>query len=419
MPIDKVPIYCLRTNPKNWLRASLLKFKLTAREILEQASLPVESLKHMPWSERYSYLHSIALRNQANRWENTTGIAPADSGFSLIIPVHNEEHSLPSFLSTLLLADLPSAAHINIIFIANACNDASGQILDNFLFGLGKIEMRLLQDNFHDQLLNPSYKAVSLDNVTFMHLDTQTPGKGHALRTGNSLARSSGHSIAMCIDANDYIEPDAIRLMFGAAIHTFRNPLAVGDAVILSGMGYSERRVSWLKRAIDMIESKRQHLVNDTSGYILGCLMAWNTEWLHSIGNPLGIALEDYAMGVLARAHGYRIGQVKEAIIWSYGVNTFTDLLETRSRYVRGMLQLLYAANYAPSTQKIVEQDSFFMRNLRARLHHLLQCSRMHPLNFPKYLATFFLWEYALVRGKRDFRRNPTNPTWKKIASTR
>jgi hypothetical protein len=66
-----------------------------------------------------------------------------------------------------------------------------------------------------------------------------------------------------------------------------------------------------------------------------------------------------------------------------------------------------------------VQRDSFYMRNWRERLWHLLRRSRQDILSFPRYLATFLLWEYAIRRGRQDFRRDPENPTWKKIASTR
>lgn len=419
MSINSAPIHCLRTNPRHWIRASLPIFQTNSHEVSRHTSLSKEQLLALPWSQRHEYLCRAATLKQEIRWQETTGVEPGTSHFTLIVPVYNEEHSLPSFFSTLMLADIPSSVDINIIFITNACVDSSPDLIDSFLASLGHVETRILQGNFQDSQLNRCYKAVELGQLTFMHIDTRTAGKGHALRTGNSIARSCGHTIAMCIDANDYIEPDAIRWLFRAAHKAFRGKPAAHDVVIYSGTGCGERRASSMKKFMDAIEVRQQHLIDDTSGYILGCLMAWNTEWLHNIGGPLGIALEDYAMGVLARAHNYAIGQVQEARIWSYDANAFTDLLETRARYVRGMLQVLYAMHYTPGVMRIVEQDSFYMRGWRERLRHLFRRARQNPLNFPRYLATFFLWEYAISRGKQDFKRNPTNPTWKKIASTR
>jgi hypothetical protein len=43
---------------------------------------------------------------QAKRWELETTLNPSGSKFALIIPIHNEEKSLPSFLSSLMLSDI-------------------------------------------------------------------------------------------------------------------------------------------------------------------------------------------------------------------------------------------------------------------------------------------------------------------------
>jgi cellulose synthase/poly-beta-1,6-N-acetylglucosamine synthase-like glycosyltransferase len=418
MSINNVPLYCLRTNPRNWTRASLPKFKASAHEALVDSALSAEQLQALPWSERHEHLQAAVTLRQERRWKETTEVEADDSHFTLVVPVYNEEQSLPSFFSTLMLADIPSSVDATIIFITNACSDASGTLIERFLASQGTVESGLLQGEFVDPHVNPHYKMVKLGNMMFMHIDTKTAGKGHALRTGNSIARLCGHTIALCIDANDYIEPDAIRLLFRAAHNAFCDKPAPHDVVIFSGTGYGERRASHFKKFMDAIEARQRHLIDDRSGFILGCLMAWNTEWLHSMGAPLGIALEDYAMGVLARAQHYNIGQVEEAKIWSYDANAFHDLLETRTRYVRGMLQLLHSMHYTSDTVKIVRQDSFYMRTWQGRLLHLLRRSQQNILSFPRYLATFIVWEYAIRRGRRDFRRDPHNPTWKKIAST-
>jgi cellulose synthase/poly-beta-1,6-N-acetylglucosamine synthase-like glycosyltransferase len=415
MAVHKV--YFLHTNPRSWIRASLPKYIAAAHDALQQMS--GEQLQGLARSQRDEHIQAAVIARQERRWRETTGVDAADSYFTLVIPVYNEEHSLPSFFSTLMLADIPSSVHATIIFITNACHDASNSLIDAFLARQGDVEEEQLRGDFLDAHVNPYVKTVKLGNITFMHVDTSTPGKGHALRTGNCIARSCGHTMAMCIDANDYIEPDAVRLLFRAAHQTFRRQPALDDVVIFSGTGCGERRASSMKKIMDAVEVRKRHLIEDRSGYILGCLMAWNTEWLDSIGGPLGIALEDYALGVLARVYGYRIGVVEEARIWSYDANAFADLLETRTRYVRGMLQVLYSLQYTAGAVRIVQRDSFYMRNWRERLRHLLRRSSQDILSFPRYLATFLIWEYAIRRGRRDFWRDPENPTWKKIASTR
>jgi len=418
--VDKSkPVHFLRTNPRNWTRASLPKFKALSQQVIVQTPLKFEQLKDKSWSQRHNYLNFYACQEQERRWEEKVGIRPEDCSFSLIIPIHNEELSLSSFLSTLMLADIPWSVNLNIIFITNACDDASNTIIDEFFSHLGEVEVKQLKGNFQDLLLNTWYSTTKVGGITFMHLDTRTAGKANALNIGNCIARESGHIIAMNIDANDYIEPDAILVLFCYAHKAFHSNPGVNDIVLLSGMGQLVRRASKLKKLMDKGRKMQLHLIEDTNCYVLGCLMTWNTDWLFSHGGPLGIALEDYSLGVLARANSFKAERVKDASIWSYGANDFKSLLETRARYVRGMIQLLESLHYDPSAVRIVEQDSFYMRNWSARLQHLLQTLIKHPQYLLNYIATFLLWEYALAKGKWDFKRNPTNQTWRKIDSTR
>ena len=161
-----------------------------------------------------------------------------------------------------------------------------------------------------------------------------------------------------------------------------------------------------------------QHLVESKSGEIDGCFMAWNTWWMESIGGPPRVALEDYAMGVIARANNYKFEQVKGANIWSYTLNDLKGLLETRARFVRGQLQLLDLVHHDPTITKIVEKEAYYLQDFPSRLKYLLHKAKKSPNNLARYLVTFLLWEYALRKGKRDYRQNPTDQSWKKIDGT-
>ena len=415
---NRKAIHFLKTNPKGWMSASLPKFMATAQEVMAQAPLTKMELEDIPWSQRHDYLNSYALKRQEKRWEDEVGIKPEESHFSLIVPIHNEEYSLPSFLRTLILLDIPSSVDMKVIFITNACNDSSSAFIDEFLSTLGKIEDKSLDIEFRNQIRHINYKATMNGGITFMHVDTQTPGKANALGIGNSIALKSGYAIAMSVDANNYLEPDAIRIMFSHAHRSFRGKPRANDTVLLSGRGKTETKVSKLKNLIDKASSMQLHLIEVGSGLVNGWVMAWNIEWMHSIGGPPEVALEDYAMGVLARVKKYKIEQVKEASIWGYGVNSLKGLLNTRARYVRGKLQLLDLVHHDPSVVSIIENEAFYMKNFPGRLQCLLQKFKRGPLNLPRYVAAFLLWEYALRRGKQDYKQNPTNQSWEKIDST-
>ena len=415
---NRLPIHFLKTNPRGWIRASLAKFKASAQEVMMQLPLTQEELQAMSWSQRHALLEDYALKSQQKKWEEEVGIKPEDSRFTLIVPIHNEANSLPSFLNTLMLSDIPSAVNMNVIFIANACTDSSQVYIDEFLASLGQIENKLLTGEFNDQGLNRNYKAIKRSNISFMHVDTQTPGKANALGIGNSIARESGHIVAISVDANNYLEPDAIRVMFSHANNSFHDKLTANDIVLLTCTQQEESKASKLKHLLSRAGRMQQHLLESKSGEVDGCLMAWNTQWMESIGGPPAVALEDYAMGVIARVNNYRFEQIKEANIWSYTTNGLKGLLETRTRFVRGVLQLLDLVHHDPSVLQIVEKEAYYIQTLPFRLKYLLYKAKKSPENLPRYIATFLLWEYALRRGRRDYRRNPNDHSWKKIDAT-
>lgn len=414
---SRKPIHYLKTNPKEWIGVSLSKFKTSTQEVISQTPLTLKELKGMPWSQRHDYLNSYALKRQERRWQDEAGIKPEDSHFTLIVPIYNEEKSLPSFLRTLMLADIPSSVNVKIVFITNACNDSSNALIDEFLSILGEFEREALDGDFKDENLNINYKTIKLDSITFMHVDTGTPGKANALAIGNSIARKSNHTIAMSVDANNYLEPDAIRVMFAYALKAFRGKPGANDTVLLYGTIQRETRAS---RVMNLMinGNKAQQLVMDTSGEVAGWFMAWNTEWVYSIGGPPEVATEDYAMGVLARVNNYKVERVEGAHIWGYGVNDLKGLLDTRARYIRGKLQLLDLVDHNSLVLRIIEKEGYYMKNLPGRLKYLLCRIKERPLNLPKYVAAFLLWEYALIIGKRDYHQNPTNQSWRKIDST-
>lgn len=410
------PVHFLKVNPEGWKRASLPRFMASAKEVMSQLPLSKEPLEDMVWSQRHDYLDAYAVKMQERRWEAEVGLKVENTHFTVVIPVYNEENSLPSFLSTLMFWDIPSSVDMQVIFVTNACSDASNRIIDAFLSDRGKLEVKKINYVFKDKYVEENYKIVQQDSKRFIHVNTPTSGKANALGIGNVIACQSKHGLAICVDANSFLEPDAIRILFAHAYRAFQRELNVSDTVLISGKGQIARKASRFKELIDRTEAVKQHLIED-SGVVLGCLMAWNTLWMESIGGPPEVALEDYAMGVMARVKNYKIEQVN-ARVWNYRVTNLKGFLGTRARYTRGMLQILDFTHYDPDVVKVIEKKAYFIKNFPGRLRYLLYKSKQHPRNFPRYMMTFLLWEYALQKGKKDYAQNPTNQSWEKIDAT-
>ncbi|HEU5367277.1 MAG TPA: glycosyltransferase family 2 protein, partial [Ktedonobacterales bacterium] len=365
------PLYFLAANPRQWMRASLPKFQATAQAALAQATPSRAELLACPWAQRHDYLRACAVREQAKRWAAQTGIPPEDTHFTMIVPIYNEAPSLPSFLATLMLADIPASAHANILLFTNACTDASLALIDEFLACLGPVQEQQLSGVYHDQRLKRTCRVVRRGNLRFIHLDTGTPGKANVLALGNRIARENGHTIAISIDANNYIEPDAISIMFARAQQSFCDQPKAGEIVLMSGAIQKARRASPLAHLFRRADSIEGHFldINDANA-VTGCLMAWNTAWMERVGGPPRVALEDYALGILARSQDYTIASVPEAHIWVYESNTARGVLDTKARYVRGMLQLLTLAA-EPAATALIQHDAYFMRDCLARWKYL------------------------------------------------
>lgn len=415
---DNKPLYCLKMNPRSWKRASLPKLKTSAQEVVSAIAGDRESIPGMSWSQRNMYLDGLVSQKQEKRWEEETGVEPDKSYLTLIVPIHNEERSLPSLLGTLMLSDVPAAVNMQVIFVTNACVDASEEILRTFLSSLGAIEKREAIGKHSDQGMEHFCAVVENNHIKYIHVNTLTAGKANALGIGNIIARQSGHIIAMSIDANNFIEPDAIRVMFTHASRHFRSVLQPNDTVLLSGVGKESVKASRLESLLTRISFVRRHLVEVGGGVVNGWMMAWNTAWMNSLGGPPAVALEDYALGVLARSQGFKIEQAAGVNVWGYVVNDFKGLLDTRARYVRGKRQIYDYVNYDPAVVALIESEAFYMNKFRSRIGYVLRRAMCDPLHIVRYIATFLLWEYAIWKGMRDYRRNPKNQSWEKISAT-
>ena len=418
---SRKPIYFLRMNPWGWKRASLPKLKASLQKIGSENSPDRERCLAMTWSQRNRYLNASILQRQERCWEEETGVKPGDSYFTLIVPIYNEENSLPSFLGTLMLSDVSSTVNMQVIFVSNACTDMSVDILRAFLSDLGNVETRDVVGEFTDQSMDRCCAVVERDHFTCIHINTSTAGKANALRIGNTIAYRSGHLITMSIDANNFIEPDAIRIMFSHAHRAFRGKPEPHDTVLYSGVGRESVKGSKGEGLLAKISTNRRHLVEAGGageGGVGGAMVAWNTKWMNDLEGPPQVALEDYAMGVLARINNFKIELAEGANIWVYIVNDFRGLLNTRARHVRGKRQLCDYVNHDQSIVSFIENEAYYMKKFRLRLKHLFDRIVDDPLSVVRYTATFLLWEWAIWKAMRDYKRDPKNQSWEKISST-
>lgn len=351
----------------------------------------------------------------AQLWEQTSGVPVDRTAFTLTLPIHDEERSLPSVLHALLGAWLPPNARVTVALISNACQDSSPRIIEEFLTGLGETESADLR-GVEDTGLRSDTRAVRVGAIEFLHLDTCTPGKANALELGNAVARARGHRIAMSQDTNNWLEPDALAVLYGDAHRGLKD-----DGAAL----YYGTPVPVFRHHAGSLYNRMQRKQAGTPARadgerleLPGWMLAWDTEWLHAAGGVPHTATEDFALAVLARATGRTVG-VSDARIWGYGISTISDLLAGARRFVRGELQLRALAQNDPRFAAAAEAQILHARPFRDRFARFRELAARRPSRFPVQLVKWLLWETGLALGRRDYRRDPSSASWTPIGSTK
>ncbi|EKE05824.1 MAG: hypothetical protein ACD_19C00176G0046 [uncultured bacterium] len=385
------PAFLITDAPDGWLKQSVDKntLLLSNKEIL----LPHKKL--------------------TRHWENTTGVKTSDSKFTVTVPIHNEEKSLMSSVGALILSQVPVGVDMQTNFILNGCDDNSEGIINNLLKRIGNVVVHNIPESeyrgFNDANLERTFLEVRQGKLIYRVYKTETKGKANALKLGNSLAILSNHEILISVDANNYVEPDTLMHMFKEAYSHFIKEN--DETVVLSAI---PKKVH--KNTLRIMEKLlREHGIYDDAKYIpvYGWCMAFKTSWAHENIQP--VAVEDYALGIMARSQNKKVAVVENALIWGYRT-TFKDSLNQFRRSIRGRLQLL---NLHPELKSIMESDNYFMRSLPERINVIYKHISLDPKSFLKYMWRFIYGEVGLVLGKYDYKCEPTNQSWDKLTSTK
>jgi cellulose synthase/poly-beta-1,6-N-acetylglucosamine synthase-like glycosyltransferase len=400
--------------PIGWLHASL-------PQIIENTKIPkIHAEKHV-WAGDLAH---VRLTLQEQRWEEKTTVSPSNTHCTIIMPVHNEQHSLPSSLGALLASDIPSSADIQFIFVINASTDSSKEILKKRLGQIHPLASCQLPPSTHDTLRSNTVFKMRYNNLKFLIVETPTAGKANALTLGNEIALSNNHSIAINIDANNWVEPNTIATMYKEAIIQGLED-ETGNIATIDGISHAEIKThlqSSFEKFYHWIK-KQAHTTQEAQPYswqIMGWLFAWNTKWVQSIGGIPSVAIEDRALAVEAHLRGKHIYHT-DAPIWGYTAATFQDRHKEYQRFILGALQILrkYQGNIIakeniahsfPIGLPIIERIRFFFPN---------EFRMKHTIRLPLYMARWLRFELVLQTAKKQLAKNPHQQTWDPISSTK
>ena len=394
------PIDLMVEQPNGWLRACLPKMETTTRSIIELTRKEENRLS----------INEARAMFLEQRWHELSGVDLKDTHFTVIVPVHNEERSLPSFLGALLASELPWMADIQIIFIVNASGDQSVTIIKNRLAFIYTPTETILPPSNFDQKRSDTVYQVSRNRIRFLIVETPTAGKANALNIGNELARQQDHAVAINIDANNWVEPDSIALLYGQAKRTIEEKYEP-NVVLVNTQEYCPKRRSQIDVSV---KEKTQR------AEVTGCLFAWSTQWIHENGGFPQKAIEDYGTGLLALSQKKQIVE-SEAKIWVYSPANFFDEKRELIRFTYGAMQLALQFENDPLAMEILLEDFPHLRPVRKRLEYYLSVKRKknQPIRFIRDILRWLFNELLIFQARQKLRRSPHGQTWDPISSTK
>lgn len=391
--------------PDDWLRESLPKF---------QAFSTPESYPDNP-SDRG--VVSDFKQSQESRWRNELGMDPDEVRVTVVIPIHNESKCLPSALGALMLSDIPDSAHIQFVFFLNGCTDdgLSKRIVKDFLADVGNVHECTIESLYDARDVNPRVKQVQKNNVQFLLVESDRPSKTHAINIANELAYQRGDHLTINIDANNWLDPDALRNI----IRTSYRAMADGNALVIGGNSIISFRPSWLMNLRHRTQKSFERPSPLDSKALHGWLMSWNTSWFHIEGGLPEVACDDYALSLLTRRSGKEVLYDRDARIWGYQANSLGDQTRALGRMVRDRIQIREAYQDERVVQSILQDDEPFMKNIFGRISYLYSEIQSNPKRFPLAILRAIRWEVAILYGRNLYNKNPQSQTWGPIRSTK
>lgn len=394
------PVDLMFEQPNGWLRASLPKMESATRAILD-LSRKLQGL---------ASLEEARTMFQQKQWRMLTGVEPMDTHFSIIVPVHNEERSLPSFLGALLASELPSTADIQIIFVVNASTDQSCVLIKNRLAYIQPPTETNLPHSIYDLERSNTAYQVCQNKMRFLVVETPTPGKANALNLGNEIAWEQNHAIAINVDANNWVEPDAIPLLYNRAKQTILD-VPESNVVIVNASEYCPTRNTQAQVSVKYKTKKAE---------VTGCMFAWSTQWIHEGNGFLQQVIEDYGTGLLALSQGKKIVD-SDANIWVYAAANFSDENRELIRFIYGAMQLARRFEKDPIAMQILLEDFHHLRPMRMRLEYYLSKKRRkrQPAGFIRGILRWLFNELLILKARQKMRHDPHGQTWEPIPSTK
>lgn len=337
--------------------------------------------------------------------------APDSSNAALVIPIHNEENHIESVLGMICLNKAP----INrIILVTNGCTDSTLEKIQSWL----QFSPKQVAKDYPLLEIDPSISSatsVSAFGIEWSIINTTQPGKANAITLAAQLAIAEQYQWLINIDANNYLEPDALGIL------TQHLATAESRVAVVNGAAKTIRPRKTIKNHIrDFIKGKsplREYIHQPKGVEILGNLHAINLSWFQSIQRVPNTVTEDFSLAILAHSQGMQIEHIEGSYSWGFSPIGVSDRVRTYARYTQGFLQ---TAQMFPDQQDQVRREKRLINNWPERWHAHYESLRRSPgIKKATTFENIIIEEIGRMQGIRRFRKQPHVSTWEAIRSTK
>ncbi len=396
--LENQPIHFLLNTPKEWVNHNLPKI----REI-NSASLSSE-----------------IEGKQEERWIKTTEENPSDSHFSIIIPIRNEAEFLSSTLGSILMSDIPRKSRVTISLVTNNCtdNDKTKNEINKFMSRISdeSIEQYQLKGDFQDPHIkrNAAKTTLPSSNISFHHIDTDTPGKANALTIGNTIARDIEDRVVICLDANTFPDIETIPQLYKTAKKNIVDGKSSHKKPAIISGNFTDVYHGQRMNGLSPRELLPSYFPQTKPIVVTGAAMAWDSEFIHSIGGIPATKMEDFSIGVITEYMGGEVVKL-DAKTWRISPTTLKDRIDQLIRYRIGALQLI---TLFPDVKNLVESKMFFMKDWNEMEIILEEHIMNNSLEAYRSIITR-AWKEIITESNKEFAQNPTDHHWDGIKGTK
>jgi hypothetical protein len=263
-------------------------------------------------------------------WEDITGEKPSDSKLLLVVPIHNEERCIESFLTTLELSLIPKSLNLKIVFYENGSVDNTFEKLSSLIRErYGAIQIESPYANLSTDLDEKILRA-QIGNQTIEILQSNFPSKARALNTVNKIALQEDYPLIVSCDANTFPEYDALAKIYSTAKnnHVLENPE-------YGGVGLIGARASFSKRSTPEIQTEARN----PNKHFVGWFMAWNPQLLSIINEIPEVKSEDFGFKLKCLEKGFQVLNT-DIKVFGFMAETKRENEEQQIRYTIGAIQL-------------------------------------------------------------------------------